>query len=128
MSIRPFSTNEIANLRMVLEKNGWQIYASLENNFRYSLKKDKLIVFTIKFPVAFPLRINVPLEIVNFRLSLVFKIWDLNQTTNKLILYILKIQTYHSGSGYLDISVSMNQRQYVIIMGPEEEIKRISFL
>lgn len=91
MSIRPFSTNEIENLRMVLEKNGWQINESIENNFRYSLKKDKLIVFTIKFPVAFPLRINVPLEIVNFRLSLVFKIWDLSQTTNKLILYILKM-------------------------------------
>lgn len=91
MSIRPFSTNEIENLRIVLEKNGWQMNSSVENIFRYSLKKDKVLIFTIKFPVAFPLKINVPLEIVNFRLSLVFKIWDLNQTTNKLILYLLKM-------------------------------------
>ncbi len=91
MSLRPFSENEIENLQTVIEKNGWQRNASLENNFRYSLNKNKVIIFNIKFPVAFPLRINVPLEIVNFRLSLVFKIWDLNQTTNKLILYLLKM-------------------------------------
>jgi len=114
MSIRPFSTNEIENLRMVLEKNGWQIYGSLENNFRYSLKKDKLIVFTIKFPVAFPLRINVPLEIINFRLSLVFKIWDLNQTTNKLILYILKMLR--------DLAIQISIEHSFSVEGREKEI------
>ena len=114
MSIRPFSTNEIENLRMVLEKNGWQIYASIENNFRYSLKKNKVIVFTIKFPVAFPLRINVPLEIVNFRLSLVFKIWDLNQTTNMLILFLLKMLR--------DLAIQISIEHSFSVEGREAEI------
>ena len=114
MSIRPFSTNEIENLRMVLEKNGWQIKASVENNFRYSLKKNKVIIFTIKFPVAFPLRINVPLEIVNFRLSLAFKIWDLNQSTNKLILYLLKMLR--------DLAIQISIEHSFLVEGKEKAI------
>ena len=92
MSIqRPFSSNEINNLHDILQKNGWSLDTSNRNNCQYSLKKEKLIIFTIKFPVPFPIRINIPLEIVNFRLSIAFKIWDLNQNTNTLILYLIKM-------------------------------------
>lgn len=92
MSIqRPFSANELKNLHDILQKNGWQFNCSNNNNFRYSLKKEKLLIFTIRLPVAFPVRINIPLEIVNFRASIVFKVWDLNQSTNTLILYLIKM-------------------------------------
>jgi tetratricopeptide (TPR) repeat protein len=92
MSIHlPFSSNELENLHALFQKNGWQLNTSIENNFRYSLKKEKLIILTIRFPVSFPVRINVPIEMVSFRLSIAFKIWDLNQSTNILILYLIKM-------------------------------------
>ncbi len=90
MSIRPFSSNEIQNLMEFIQKNGWNIEGIIENFFRYSLKKKKLVLFTIKFPVTLPLRINVPFEIVSFRVSLVFQLWHLNQYIYNTILYLMK--------------------------------------
>ncbi len=90
MSINPFSSNEIKNLRTVLEKNGWKINGSIENYFRYSIKKEKILIFTIKFPITFPIRINAPFEVVNFRVSLAFQFWNLNQNAYTKILYIMK--------------------------------------
>ena len=58
MSIRPFSSSELNNLKEVIERNGWKLDGTIENYFRYSVKKDKLILFTIKFPVSLPLRLN----------------------------------------------------------------------
>ncbi|MFX1357121.1 MAG: tetratricopeptide repeat protein [Promethearchaeota archaeon] len=91
MSIKPFSSFEIENLREIIEKNGWNISANIENYFRYSIKKDKLILFTIKFPILLPLRLNIPFEIVNFRFCISFKLWYLNPNTNKIILYFIKM-------------------------------------
>jgi len=91
MSFRPFSSSELENLKQVIEKNGFKIDGTIENYFRYSVKKDKLILFTIKFPVSLPLRLNFPFEVVSFRISLAFKLWDLNQNTNKVIIFIMKM-------------------------------------
>ncbi len=91
MSISPFSSNEIQNLMEFIQKNGWNIEGIIENFFRYSLKKKKLVLFTIKFPVTLPLRINVPFEIVSFRVSLVFQLWHLNQYIYNTILYLMKV-------------------------------------
>ncbi|MFX1411291.1 MAG: tetratricopeptide repeat protein [Promethearchaeota archaeon] len=90
MSIRPFSSNEIENLRVFIQKNGWKIEGLIENFFRYSLKKNKLVLFTIKFPVTLPLRINAPFEVVSFRISIAFQLWHLNQYTFKTIAYLMK--------------------------------------
>ncbi len=91
MSIRPFSSSELNNLREVIERNGWKIDGTIENYFRYSVKKDKLILFTIKFPVSLPLRLNFPLEVISFRICLAFKLWDLNHNTYKVILFLMKM-------------------------------------
>ena len=91
MSIRPFSSSELNNLKEVIERNGWKIDGTIENYFRYSVKKDKLILFTIKFPVSLPLRLNFPLEIVSFRICVAFKLWDLNQNNYKVILFLMKM-------------------------------------
>ncbi len=91
MSIRPFSPSELNNLREVIERNGWKIDGTIENYFRYSVKKDKLILFTIKFPVSLPLRLSFPLEVVGFRICMAFKLWDLNQNTYKVILFLMKM-------------------------------------
>jgi hypothetical protein len=91
MSIRPFSNTELTNLKEAIERNGFKLKGTIENYFRYSVKKDKLILFTIKFPVSLPLRLNFPFEVVSFRISLAFKLWDLNQNTNKVIIFILKM-------------------------------------
>jgi len=90
MSIRPFSSSELNNLKEVIERNGWKLDGTIENYFRYSVKKDKLILFTIKFPVLLPLRLNFPLEIVSFRICMAFKLWDLNQNIYKVILFLMK--------------------------------------
>ncbi|NVM18503.1 MAG: hypothetical protein HWN80_12370 [Candidatus Lokiarchaeota archaeon] len=91
MSLRPFSTTELNNLKEAIERNGFSLKGTIENYFRYSVKKNKLILFTIKFPVSLPLRLNFPFEVVSFRISLAFKLWDLNQNTNKVIIFILKM-------------------------------------
>ena len=91
MSLRPFSTTELTNLKKAIERNGFNLEGTIENYFRYSVKKDKLILFTIKFPVSLPLRLNFPFEVVSFRICLAFKLWDLNQNTNKVIILILKM-------------------------------------
>ncbi|MHA2038520.1 MAG: tetratricopeptide repeat protein [Promethearchaeota archaeon] len=90
MSISPFSLNEIKNLRTVIEKNGWKINGWLENYFRYSIKKEKILIFTIKFPITLPIRINIPFEVVNFRVSIAFQLWNLNQIAFTKILYLMK--------------------------------------
>ena len=91
MSLRPFSSGELVNLKEAIEKNGFKIDGTIENYFRYSVKKDKLILFTIKFPVSLPLRLNFPFEVVSFRISLAFKLWDLNQNTDRIIIFIVKM-------------------------------------
>jgi len=91
MSLRPFSTTELTNLKEAIERNGFKLKGAIENYFRYSVKKDKLILFTIKFPVSLPLRLNFPFEVVSFRICLAFKLWDLNQNTNTVIILILKM-------------------------------------
>ncbi|MFX1379574.1 MAG: tol-pal system YbgF family protein [Promethearchaeota archaeon] len=73
-----------------MEKNGWRLESTIENYFRYSIKKKKLILFTTKFPITFPIRINIPFEAANFRLSLAFQFWNLNQEIFILILYLMK--------------------------------------
>ena len=90
MSISPFSPNELTNLREFIEKNGWRIESTIENYFRYSIKKEKLVLFTIKFPITLPLRINIPFEVVSFRVSVAFQFWNLNQSTYNAILYLMK--------------------------------------
>ncbi len=91
MSINPFSSNEISNLREVLEKNGWKLDGGIENYFRYSIKKEKILVFTIKFPITLPIRITVPFEIVSFRVSIAFQLWNLSQNAFTTVLYLLKV-------------------------------------
>ncbi|MFW9902566.1 MAG: tol-pal system YbgF family protein [Candidatus Thorarchaeota archaeon] len=90
MSISPLSSNEIKNLRELIDKNGWKIEGTIENYFRYSLKKKKLILFTIKFPITLPIRINVPFEVVSFRFSIAFQFWNLEKDTYGVILYLMK--------------------------------------
>ncbi|MHA1913917.1 MAG: tetratricopeptide repeat protein [Promethearchaeota archaeon] len=91
MSINPFSSSEISNLREVLEKNGWKIEGGIENYFRYSLKKEKILVLTIKFPITLPVRITVPFEVVSFRVSIAFQLWNLNQNAFTTVIYLLKV-------------------------------------
>ena len=90
--IRPFSSSEINSLRELLEKNGFKIHGLIDNYFRYSIStKDKLLIFSLKFPVKLPIRLSAPFEIVTFRVSLVFKLWNLNQKMNKGIISLIKM-------------------------------------
>jgi len=90
MSI-PFSSNEISNLRQVIEQYGWKIHGSIENYFRYSIRKNKLIIFSIKFPVTLPLKLNIPFEVAHFKISIAFKLWNLDQKAYKIIIYLMKM-------------------------------------
>ncbi|MEE9377898.1 MAG: hypothetical protein V3V33_07665 [Candidatus Lokiarchaeia archaeon] len=90
MSINPFSSNEIKTLREFIEKKGWKIEKHIENYFRYSLKKNKLVLFTFKFPITLPIRINIPFEVVSFQISIAFQFWNLNKDIYTNILYFMK--------------------------------------
>ncbi|MFX0042730.1 MAG: tol-pal system YbgF family protein [Candidatus Hodarchaeota archaeon] len=114
MSIRPFSSNETQNLMEFIQKNGWKIEGIIENFFRYSLKKNKLVLFTIKVPVTLPLRINVPFEIVSFRVSLAFQLWHLNQYIYKTILYLMK--------SLRNLAISLSMDHKFPIEGKQQQI------
>ncbi|MBY8991783.1 MAG: hypothetical protein KGD58_13635 [Candidatus Lokiarchaeota archaeon] len=115
MSLKPFSSNEIKNLREVIEKNGWKLNGDVENYFRYSLKKEKIIIFTIKFPITLPLRLNVPFEVVSFRVSIAFQIWNLNQNSFTTILYLIKALRSLAISLTLEHNFPINQREQKLI-------------
>jgi len=90
--ISPFSSGDINSLREIFENNGFKIEGYIDNYFRYSIStKDKLIIITLKFPVKLPIRINIPFEIVTFRLSLAIKLWNLNQNMFKVLIYLMKM-------------------------------------
>ena len=85
--ISPFSSGEINSLREVFENNGFKIEGNIDNYFRYSIStKKKLIIITLKFPVKLPIRINIPFEIITFRISLAIKLWNLNQKMYKVLI------------------------------------------
>jgi hypothetical protein len=90
MSLVPFSPRELDYLKDFLENKGWSIEPNIENYFRYSLKKNNIIILTIKFPLTLPVRLNIPLEIVNFRISIVIKLWHLNENSLQNLLFIMK--------------------------------------
>ncbi|TFG30032.1 MAG: hypothetical protein EU532_01765 [Promethearchaeota archaeon] len=87
----PFSSKELSTLRQVIEENGWKINGYSKNNYRYSLQKNKLIIFTVKIPVSFPLRFTIPFEVAQFQVSIAFRFWNLDQNTYKTILYLIKM-------------------------------------
>ncbi|MFX1257065.1 MAG: tetratricopeptide repeat protein [Promethearchaeota archaeon] len=91
-SIRPFSQNEINQLRKFIEKNGFHINGLIENYFRYSIgSKNKIIIFSLKFPVELALKLNIPFEIASFKVSIAFKMWNLDQNTYKVIIYFINM-------------------------------------
>jgi len=114
MSLNPFSLNEIKNLRELIEKYGWKINGVTENYFRYSLKKEKIIIFTIKFPITLPIRLNVPFEVVSFRVSVAFQIWNLDQNSFTAILYLMK--------ALRSLAISLTLEHTFPIMGKEQKI------
>ncbi len=115
MSINPFSLNEIKNLREIVEKNGWKINGSIENYFRYSIKREKILIFTIKFPITLPIRINIPFEVVNFRVSIAFQLWNLNQNAFTIILYLMKVLRTLAISLTLEHNFPMKGKESVLI-------------
>ena len=91
MSIRPFSTTEIDNLREVIEQNGFRLNGLIKDYFRYSISKNKILIFTLKFPVHLPIQLNIPLEVASFQISIAFRFFNLNQNMYKFILSLMKL-------------------------------------
>jgi hypothetical protein len=91
MTIQLFSPNELKSLRSVIEKNGWKLEGKTENFFRYSIKNDKLLLFSLKIPIELPVRLNIPLEILTFRICIGFKFWNINSAVNRNILLFMKM-------------------------------------
>ena len=114
MTIQLLSPNELENLRTVIEKNGWKIEGKTENYFRYSIKNDKLLIFTLKIPIQLPVRLNIPLEMVTFRVSIAFKFWNLNSAVNKNILIFMKLLR--------DLALQVKLEQHFPIEGKETQL------
>jgi len=90
MAFTPFSQNELQAVREHLRENGWYIKGATEHNFRFSISKRNLLIFTIKFPIELPIDSEIPFELANFKVSLAFKVWSINQNTNDIITYLQK--------------------------------------
>ncbi len=117
MSISPLSSNEIKNLRELIEKNGWKIEGTIENYFRYSLKKEKLLLFTIKFPITLPIRINIPFEVVSFRISVAFQFWNLEKKTYRVILYLMK--------ALRNLAISLTLEHIFPLQGKKQQVSNL---
>lgn len=91
MSIRPFSTNEIDNLREVIEQNGFRLNGLIKDYFRYSISKNKILIFTLKIPVHLPVNLTIPFEVANFQISIAFRFFHLNQEMYRFILSLMNL-------------------------------------
>jgi len=114
MTIQLLSPNELENLRAVIEKNGWKIEGITENYFRYSIKSNKLLIFTLKIPIQLPIRLNIPLEMLTFRVSIAFKFWNLNSAVNRNILIFMKMLR--------DLALQVKLEQSFSIEGKETQL------
>jgi len=114
MTIQLLSPNELENLRAVIEKNGWKIEGITENYFRYSIKSNKLLIFTLKIPIQLPIRLNIPLEMLTFRVSIAFKFWNLNSAVNRNILIFMKMLR--------DLALQVKLEQSFPIEGKETQL------
>ena len=96
MSITPFSENEIQSMKKNFQRNGWHMNGFLNDSQRFSIAKNKLLIFTIKIPIKLELNTEIPIEISKFHISIAFQIWNLDNNTSILIkelmdkLYILR--------------------------------------
>ena len=89
--IKPFSSNELASLKEFLEKKGWKVEGIVENNYRYSIDRLKLLILTVKYPVLLPFRLNIPYEIVDFKLSVAFQFFHLNKNVYTILNNLLSL-------------------------------------
>ena len=114
MSIRPFSTNEIDNLREVIEQNGFRLNGLIKDYFRYSISKNKILIFTLKIPVHLPIQLNIPFEVANFQISIAFRFFHLNQNIYKFILSLMKLLK--------DLSLEVSIEHKFPIQGKERQL------
>jgi len=116
MSIRPFSTNEIDNLREVIEQNGFRLNGLIKDYFRYSISKNKILIFTLKIPVHLPIQLNIPFEVASFQISIAFRFFHLNQYIYKFILSLMKLLKDLS----LEVSI---EHKFPMLMNKRERFK-----
>ena len=114
MSIRPFSTNEIDNLREVIEQNGFRLNGLIKDYFRYSISKNKILIFTLKIPVHLPLQLNIPFEVASFQISIAFRFFHLNQEMYRFILSLMKLLK--------DLSLEVSIEHKFPIQGKERQL------
>jgi hypothetical protein len=109
----PFSSNELSNLRELIEKNEWKLNGYIDNYYRYSVHKNKVILFSLKVPVPFPLKLNVPFEVLCFRISIAFKIRNLDQKTYKVILYLMKMLNQLAGQSSIEHNFLITDKEKI---------------
>jgi tetratricopeptide (TPR) repeat protein len=114
MSIRPFSANEIDNLREVIEQNGFRLNGLIKDYFRYSISKNKILIFTLKIPVHLPVNLTIPFEVANFQISIAFRFFHLNQEMYRFILSLMNLLK--------DLSLEVSIEHKFPIQGKERQL------
>ncbi|MFX1385079.1 MAG: tetratricopeptide repeat protein, partial [Promethearchaeota archaeon] len=62
----------------------------------------------LKFPLIIPkMRLNIPYEVANFKVSIVFKLWHLNDKTLKIVIYFIKAFKELAEQVYLEPNISL---------------------
>ena len=120
MSFTPFSQTELQAIKSHLREHGWHIKGTNENRFQFSISKRNLLIFSINFPIGLPTEADIPFEFVNFKVSLAFKVWNINQNTNDIITYLQKWLKGFAKKVSLEQSLPLENKKNEILNLAEE--------
>jgi tetratricopeptide (TPR) repeat protein len=91
MSITLLSQEQIRKLRNLMREKGWKINGLIGNNYRYSFKQNKFSLFSSRYPIHLPFKLNIPFEIINFKIGLAFKYWNLDRKSLELLKKVMEM-------------------------------------
>ncbi len=89
MAFTPISETDKKLINEIFQKKGFRQDLNVESYFRCSISDDNVITITIKKPITFPVRLNIPFEIVSFQFSLNLMIRVIDSSTFENLTYLI---------------------------------------
>jgi len=117
MSLTPLTEKEKNFLHELFQKKGFNNNLKPTNNFRYSILDSNVIIITVKKPIEIPVRLNIPFEVLAFKLSLSFMIRATDFSTLENLNYLI--------DRLREIGIESNLEHEFPIEGKENELLNI---